>query len=99
MELNLTLKNHCIETGIKKQSEQLIKKYFKKNITDDKKSIIEVQIDALKFILEHADFQKLRHNYPELCDNDETPVKIIIPDNYFKIIIMCYNQKISPPWK
>ena len=51
MEISLNLKNHCIETEIKKQYERLIKQCFNKSVPDDHKSIIETQIEALQLYL------------------------------------------------
>ncbi len=96
MEIVITLRRHCIKTGIKRRYNQLINQYFCNTLPDQEKIKIEVQIEALKFFLENADFEHLRRIYPELSGIDELSVTLIIPKNHNEITI-AYDDRIIKP--
>jgi len=60
--------------------------------------VVEAQIEALKFFLENANFERLRSSYPELSGIGELFITLMIPENHHKmeiafndIIIKCEN--------
>jgi len=83
MEIKLELKNHCIQTEAKKKYEKLMSEYFKKGNSDRNLSILEEQIEGLKYFLEHADFGYLRTTYSFLNGNHrDEDVVLNIPGNF-----------------
>ncbi len=88
MEVFLKLKEHSIETEARKKCDRLIYRYFSKNCSDDRKPIIEAQIESLKYFLENADFKKLKSVHPELSDSEERLIKLVIPENQGEIEII-----------
>lgn len=74
MNQKLSLKQHCIETAIKKRYNQRILDYFK----SDKASAgqIEAQIELLLEALETLDFGDLRNRYPDLRGNSDATVTL-----------------------
>lgn len=73
MNLYLNLKNHCVETEIKRQYNQLISGYFKLKTTEDI-TRSEAAISLLQTALESLDFGALRATYPELRGGGEGDV-------------------------
>ncbi|OQY00806.1 MAG: hypothetical protein B6I26_05875 [Desulfobacteraceae bacterium 4572_130] len=101
MEIILNLSSHCIETASKKKFEHLIRQYFKKNITEKEKIIIEKQIAALKYFLEKADFSKLR-NYCADCGASgsiKTKAVLIITQHFKNMHIRFNNAILYRFWK
>jgi hypothetical protein len=81
MEIKLELKKHCIQTEAKKKYEKLMGEYFKKAASGRNLSILENQIEALVYFLEHADFQYLRSTYTFLNGNQGGEEAVLhIPD-------------------
>ncbi|MCK5784731.1 MAG: hypothetical protein KAH06_09795 [Desulfobacterales bacterium] len=99
MEIHLFLKNHCIQTGAKKEYERLLSSYFGNTCSENEKSVIEAKIDVLKFFLENADFPFIRGNYQELCGTCELPVRLVVPEDYSKMKIKYDDKEIKPEWK
>ncbi|MBF0226274.1 MAG: hypothetical protein HQK76_12535 [Desulfobacterales bacterium] len=102
MQINLSLKQHCIQTSIKKVYEKLLTGYFKKfNVKELIIDIdsIETRIEALKFFLENADFGYLRSNYPELNGNKIVDAVLYVPDNKRDMKILLKDLVIEPKWK
>lgn len=94
MEINLELKNHCIQTEAKKKYEKLMSKYFKKGNSDRNLSILEEQIEGLKYFLEHADFGYLRTTYSFLNGNQRgADVTLNIP-NSFEGMTLIHNDEV-----
>ena len=68
----LSLKQHCIETAIKKHYNALVSDYFKAG--KDGAPHLEESIDILHSALETFDFGHLRSRYPELRGNSNAAV-------------------------
>lgn len=90
---------YCIKTGAKKKYDHLINNYFKIDITDQEKMVIEAQIETLKFFLENADFNRLRGLYPELNGFNEVQITLATPDNCRDMTILYNGKTIKPEWK
>ncbi len=75
MNIKLSLKNHCIETEIKKQYNRSISEYFSSRRTGDKKSI-ETRIALLHHALETLDFGFLRNRYADLRGQSAAAVEL-----------------------
>ena len=72
--IEVTLKKECIQTALKKEYEKLIGSYFKdKNLQTE---IVEQKIEAIKNILENADFQKLRTSHKELNGSQKEDIYV-----------------------
>jgi len=99
MEIELNLNHHCIETGAKKKYEQLIKHYFSQRCSSAHKLLIERQIEALRFFLEHADFPTLRNLYPKLDGTHKLYVVLKISNNIRDIWIIINDKIVQPEWK
>jgi hypothetical protein len=98
MEIDLNIRNHCIETETKRQYEKLIKHYFSRLCSDADKPVMEFQIEALKFFLEHADFPKLRSAHPELACGGDNLAVLKIPKNFYDIRIIMNKKSLPPRW-
>ncbi len=99
MKIVLDLKKHCIQTEIKKQYERCIRDYFSKHHAPEDESVLDIKIEALKFFLEHADFPRLRGQYPELNGSHEITVLLDIADDFYNIKIMTDDHEIHPEWQ
>lgn len=66
MEIELKLHPACLETECKKQYERMIKHYFDKKTTDERRQRLEKEMVPLHHFLNHADFPALRSHHPEL---------------------------------
>ncbi len=99
MEIFLKLKNYCIKTSAKKKHEKLLGRYLNSKYSYQEKLVIEVQIEALRFFLENADFQVLRSVYTELSGCKESSVTIRIPENKQNMEIVCNGRIIKTKWK
>jgi len=99
MKIVIELKHHCIKTGAKRKYSKLINRYFSRNLSDPEKIKIEAQIEALKFFLENADFNRLRGVYPELSGFDELSITLMIPDNHHEMKIAYNNRIVKPEWR
>jgi hypothetical protein len=99
MEISLKLKNYCIKTAAKKKHEKLLGRYLNNKYSYHEKSVLEVQMEALRFFLENADFQVLRSVYTELSGCQESSVSIRIPENKQDMEIVCNGRIIKTKWK
>lgn len=63
IEIKLDLRDHCIETEIKKLYNHGVAKALKKGLTDKR----EREIEGLKTALETFDFSKLRSHHRQLA--------------------------------
>lgn len=76
MKIILNISRHCIETAAKAKYEQLIRSYLKRGTPEKEKRFIENQIDALKFFLEHTDFNELRYRCSLEGPNQEAELTV-----------------------
>jgi len=92
-KFKLDLRNHCVETEIKRIYESLIFKFF--NTKDPKEQeTIAKDIELFERLLrKNIDFPKLRSSYPPLAGGYEDEVFLIFDkDEAF----LCFeNQKIK----
>jgi len=97
MKIELKLNEYCIETAAKKAYEQCLRKYFQKHQGTSAKELVllEIQIDSLKYFLEHADFRCLRSRHPALNGFKGARVILVIPQNKDAITIRCNTQIIK----
>lgn len=63
MQIELELRNHCIQTAAKRAYEKMLSRYLSRNIDDHEAVILENQIEGLMFFLQKADFQYLRSTH------------------------------------
>lgn len=75
MNINLSLKNHCIETEIRRQHQRAVSDYFKAGGTGDLKAL-ERRIEILHHALENLDFGYLRNRYADLRGDSDADVLI-----------------------
>ena len=69
MNHKLSLKQHCIETEIKKRYNRAVSDYFKAGGHDAQD--LEEKIELFSEALETFDFGSLRSRYPELRGNSD----------------------------
>ena len=74
MRIKLDLRNHCIETELKKKHNQAISQYFKKKSPDRH---LEQQIENLETALKSLDFGYLRKEFPALAGHHDDEVVIL----------------------
>lgn len=96
MKIILNLSRYCIETASKKKHDRLVIEYFKTHDTEQKKKI-EHQINALKYLLENADFSALRYDCSRFDLNKE--VILTIPPQFKNMRIHSNDTKFYPKWK
>ena len=94
--IEIELKKHCIETEAKRTYERLLNRYFDKSLSDHDRAILQEQIEGIKFFLEHADFRRLRSQYPELDGKHTIRLTLKIPKNRYDMIITYNGVKIAP---
>jgi hypothetical protein len=99
MEIPVTIDKHCIETEAGRLYEKLMGRYFRKTVSDREKWIVERQIEALLFFLEHADFGSLRHQHSELNGTMKTQVVLDIDTEEKNIVIRRPGKEISVPFR
>lgn len=95
----LTLKNRCIQKESESRCEALIKDYFRKNVSEHEKEIMEQKLSALKFFLETVDFPRLRAAFPELAPSGESPgvqVGLTISQSVNEVKLHLNGQTIRP---
>ncbi len=90
-------KGSCIKRSAKKRYERVLKEYFSKTVSEDKKALIEKEIEALKFFLENADFSRIRSGYKELSGVKNIRVSLLIRKRNYKIVLD--DKIIRPYWK
>lgn len=95
MEIPITIEKHCIETEAGRLYEKLLGQYFRKTVSDQEKLIVERQIEALLFFLEHADFSQLRHQHSELNGTMKTQLVLDIDTEGKNIVIRWPGKEIA----
>ena len=93
MNPNLSLKQHCIETEIKKRYNSAISDYFKAG--KDGAPHLEERIDLLHSALETLDFGRLRSRHPELRGNNDAAVSLF-RDEAGRLRIAIDGETIEP---
>jgi len=69
--VNLSVKNHCIETAARIELNRLMETYFK---TDDVEGELDGKIELVRDFLEKSDFPGLRSSDPRLSGERESRV-------------------------
>ena len=69
--VNLSVKNHCIETAARIELNRLMETYFK---TDDVEGELDGKIELIRDFLEKSDFPGLRSSDPRLSGERESLV-------------------------
>ncbi|MCM2284475.1 MAG: hypothetical protein NDI81_06820 [Desulfobacula sp.] len=98
MEMILDTSRHCIETASKKEYERLIQQYFKFCSSGKEKSILEQRIDALAYLLKHADFPNLRNQYHAMGHSEIASI-LVIPRSLKDMHIRLNQDIVHPAWK
>nr|NJM03398.1 hypothetical protein [Desulfobacula sp.] len=98
MKIILDTSRHCIETASKKEYEGLIRQYFKDCRSEKEQGLMEQQIEALTYFLQHADFPGLRNRYQAL-GHSGTPSILVVPRNLKDMHIRLGQKTLSPAWK
>ena len=96
VEIEIDINGYCIETGSKRTYERLLGRYFDKSISGCDRSILEEQIEGITFFLKHADFKRLRSQYPELDGARAMRFILKIPKNKHEMTIEYDRVKIAP---
>ncbi|GAB6886646.1 hypothetical protein JCM13304A_01440 [Desulfothermus okinawensis JCM 13304] len=86
MKFQTYLKNHCIETALKRLYNKSISEYFKNPTKSN-----ENKLSYLELALKNLDFPSLRSTYPELNGNLDSPIEINFKQD--KIIIKIPGRK------
>ena len=96
VEIEIDIDGFCIETGSKRIYERLLGKCFDKAISGRDRSILEEQIDGITFFLKHADFKRLRSQYPEMNGERAIRLNLKIPKNKHEMTIEYSGDEIAP---
>ncbi len=99
MILFLPLNRFCIQTGMKRAYNALISEYFNAPGPDADKQGLENRIEALKFLLERADFGLMRSRYPELRGETQVTVTLTVPEKFSESTLEVANSIIPIKWK
>ncbi|MBF0451939.1 MAG: hypothetical protein HQK75_14635 [Candidatus Magnetomorum sp.] len=101
MNIELSLKNYCIQTSAKKKYEQSISHYFKQaSLANDTELLnSEKEIDILKYFLENADMGHIRSKYPELNGKQNITVTLISSDQPETWQLHYHTQAVHVIWK
>ncbi len=75
--INLFLKDHCIETGAKKELKRLMDQYFEDPDSPD--ALLE-KIELLRRFIEESDFPALRASDERLSGISEATVRISLDE-------------------
>ncbi len=80
MQIILHLKKYCIQTAAKTRYEMLMQQYFRSHKTSSKEEQenLEIEMEHLLLFLENADFEYLRHQYPQLAGIEDIAVVLEI---------------------
>ena len=93
MNHKLSLKQHCIETEIKKRYNSFISEYFR---TGDREAPeLEETIEMFREALETLDFGNLRSRYPELRGNSDADAALF-KDEAGRLYININGVDIEP---
>ena len=96
IEIKIDINGYCIETGSKRTYERLLGRYFDKSISGRDRTILEKQIEGITFFLKHADFKRLRSQYPELNGARTMQLILKIPKNKHEMTIEYHGIEIAP---
>jgi len=99
MEIQIDTRHHCIETGSKKEYEQLISRYLHTGLCKKEKILLEQQIEALAYFLSNADFSDLRNRYHALGSSNKEMSVLVIPKALGAIYIRIDQKIMYPVWK
>jgi hypothetical protein len=78
MDICLDLSTHCIETELKRIHSRAVAAYFK--APEKEKALLEQTIEAVRQLLETADFPKLRTTYPSLAGGTSKKATLSVGD-------------------
>jgi hypothetical protein len=97
MNQKLSLKQHCIETELKRRYNKAISDYFKAEFKgrEDLKTHLETSIDIFQSALDNFDFGHLRNRYPDLRGNSDAAV-MIYRDGSHRLRITINGEDIEP---
>lgn len=76
--LRFNLKEHCIETALKKRFKEVVAEYANSEGVD---ADVEGEIQVLKKILEEWDFRRLRAEYPLLSGGTDIEVEVVVEES------------------
>jgi hypothetical protein len=99
MQIELELRNHCIQTAAKQAYERLLVRCLKGDLKEDESRQLEKQIECLVFLMTHADFNFLRSSYPDLDGHRHHRIRLNIPENVSDMTIQWDDQSVFPRWK
>jgi len=80
MVFKLSLKNHCIQTELKRLYNKKLSQYFKNPSKD-----LAQEIETLKQLLENLDFSSLRSKFKELAGGYEEDIFLETYDKKVRI--------------
>lgn len=90
MKFKIQLKNHCIETALRRLYNRSISDYFKNPTKTN-----ETKIAILETALSHINFPELRSKYPELNGSLEREIEIDIKQDIISIKIPSSAKQIE----
>lgn len=90
MKFKLQLKNHCIETALRRLYNNSISEYFKNPTKTN-----EAKIALLEIALRNINFPELRSKYPELNGSLQREIEIDIKHDKISIKIPSYAHPIE----
>ena len=93
MKIKLNLKNHCIQTEVKRRHEAAISRFFKSGKDTD---AIEAELVLLEKALAAFDFAHLRSRWPALSGGDDCPV-FLVSDDSGRPCLQFDGRSICPP--
>jgi hypothetical protein len=99
MQIELDLGGHCIQTSAKQAYERMLKRYLKKDVSDEDALILEKQIEGVIFFLKYADFSELRATYADLDGRRRHRVVLSVPRQVAEMKLQWDDQAVAPPWK
>ena len=92
MKIKLNLKNHCVETELKRLYNRNLSQYFKPGSNQKQ---IEKIIDVIKTILENSNISNLRSKYPELSGISDADI-LLTTDRQDQVVILINGLEINP---
>ena len=101
MNIQLKLKNFCVQTAARRMYEHNISSYFKQKLPSNDLNItnLEKKIDNLKYFLENADFSQIRSKYKELSGKKQIDITLRISEKSDNWQFQFCNQTVSVIWK
>lgn len=92
IRIELDLSSGCIQTAIKKKYNRLLAACLAAEAEDGE---IEEKVELLKYLLETAQFPRLRAQHPVLAGHHDADVWLSMDDGR-QAVIVADNQKIDP---